>query len=337
MIPGIVAQTALSAPLPPATYPYTLPFVNADASDASNAMFEIYGGGAPGRNSGRFSGAASAAWAAWGQTFDIPEQYWADIDANRVRVTAGVYILGFSGDTDNGYFYVEAIDANNGVMDVSTYPGFLDPASLTLYEYTFILPPGTRKVRMATRSRRNTGTELSIYYDDFYGSLTYEGSAPAKEIFFGLDPSTTSGWTPVTGTLATSTNNRFGQRQLKFSADASGQSYRDVVIPSKFLSDVDAGTATIDIKTWAVDFDGTSRDLCRFLYQFLDASNTVLGSVETHAATTGPSIWDIPFGSQFTDQAVPTGTRKIRIRYYGTRNDGSNLDAGPTRIIMAMG
>lgn len=292
--------------------------VRATGADGITASGSWYGAGAAN---------ASVAW--WGQTVSFSPSVWSFIDSGVVSVTISVAHTGYT-DTDYGALYVECLNGS-GVWLSDKRNNFSDPSTWTTETVTVLVPVGCRSLRISTQNVRITGTQLSSYWDDFSPVVSLvEGSTVMRhDLAFSEKGNSIAGWTATVGTFAAVTSAITWLYEIMYAqSSASVAAYKDYTPAADTLSYIDAGTATIEM---SVQLGGgnSEQDPCRVFVECLDASDVVLGTLQTAAVETA---YTNTFTAFNLSMAVPALTRKLRVNYTGTRVTASNLDGYMTRL-----
>lgn len=159
-----------------AVYPVELTLVNPGAetgdttgwTQSTGGGFNVIGEAHTGTYG--FVGSTSSATAEWYQDVPVPAYVENDIDNGLIRIDARTWINSWTGDNDYGRFYVEARNEAGDVLAVDD-TGNKEPDVWTQIGVVLLLPPLTRTIRFRAYSKRLTGTQNSVYWDDFTGTL----------------------------------------------------------------------------------------------------------------------------------------------------------------------
>lgn len=319
------------------SYPYVLALTNPGAESGSGTGWTAIspftatptagtsvGGSAPHSGTYAFVAAATAGQCWWGQTVDIPSDALADAAAGALSVTASVYHIGFTGDTDSGSLWLDIYDASN-VWLCGAAPAQSDPSAWTQQTITMRVPRSAAKIRLSIIGQRNSGTELSAYFDDFALQLNLN-SDPCDLLYSKLAFSEV-GWTNVTGTLGHHLESvGFAIDTGSFwASDASGHAYLDLdVTDLDQIASIDDGLTSFIVRARHYNFS-TLGDTGRLYIECRDISSNLLGAriysdgAEVNAPTLG---LDCTFTA-----AVPVSTRFLRLGIVGTRTNGTALDS----------
>ncbi len=320
-------------------YPYTIPIINGDFETGDATGWATIsgvggnvsvGGGNVGTPVGSYLGTVSSNQGAvsWGQTITFADLYHADIDDGLLWLTLSVNQNAFNEDSDAFGPEFEFMDTDGNIRGGRTHamqdPDILGGASN--WRYRTLVPPGSRSMRLRVNGRRFTGTELSVYVDDFVGTMEPFGGV-ISNLFVSSDGDDHATWTVASGTGVTigatsawGTYERYGY----YGGDiASASHYKDYAFAGDELTAIAAGRAALQISAWLMNENAD--DQCRLRVELLGAADAVLTSWETGAATVNygliGTIFDIP------GFKVPTGALKARCRFYWTRADGTVNDA----------
>ena len=164
------------------TYPLSLPLVNPGAENGVTG-WTSYSGGAPGvltnpgagsggdglTHSGTYSFVATTngTSAIWGQTVAVPADQWGDIDAGLYWVSGRVWLKTWPGDEDYGRLNVMCLDATGKTIAMASSRWICGSDTWREEAAVCAVPVGTRQIMIQTESVRVSGTELSVYFDDF--------------------------------------------------------------------------------------------------------------------------------------------------------------------------
>lgn len=318
------------------SYPYALPILNPGAETNSITPWAAIspktvdpGIGVSGTDASTkdgayyFVGANSAANTWWGQTVDLDSSLTFDIDNGNLQVDATVWHAGFSGNSDTGALAIEFLTQSLDWL-AGRFPAQTDPSTWSVDSLSIRVPPNARKFRISTRNVRNSGTQLSAYYDLFAAQLSK--AADANALLYSLRFADVSSWTNVIGTLATATEAGFGiDTVFDWTASASGDAYYPISITdSGQLSTIDNGSAYVKYHARHSNYDGLN-DPGRMYLEFYDVSATLIGS--RYYSHTSAYIAPIYGEDVLLDAPVPVGTRTIRTGIQGYRTSGAALDA----------
>jgi hypothetical protein len=130
-----------------------------------------------------------------------------------------------------------------------------------------------------------------------------------------------TGWTNETGTLSTGTSNGAVSGASYFDGGTSALvvAYQNLDVSSYAVA-IDAGNASFYLSFWVSGF-ASDADTAGMDISWLNAANVVtatVSGVQTNGATTWAQIE--------TTNAIPVGTRTVRIKMRMIRNDGTNND-----------
>lgn len=130
-----------------------------------------------------------------------------------------------------------------------------------------------------------------------------------------------TGWTNETGTLSTGTSNGAvsGANYFDGGTSALVVAYQDLDV-SPYAVSIDAGNASFYLSFWVSGF-ASDADTAGMDISWLNASNTVTATI-TGVQTNGATTWT----NITSTNAIPVGTRKVRIKQRMIRNDGTNND-----------
>jgi hypothetical protein len=131
----------------------------------------------------------------------------------------------------------------------------------------------------------------------------------------------TTGWTSTTGTLSTGTSNGAVSGTSYFDGGTSALvvAYQAVSVSSYSVA-IDAGNASFYLNYWVSGF-ASDADTAGIDLQWVNASNVVTGTV-TGVQTNGATTWT----NIEATNAIPIGTRSVRVTMRIIRNDGTNND-----------
>jgi len=218
--------------------------------------------------------AATAAEPWWSQTITIDSSHEASIDAGTAEITLSAYILGFSGDVDRGSIMMEFLATDDSFLG-SKISEAEDPTDWVKHSITQWVPQTTRKVKVSARGWKVAGTACSVFYGDF--RITIFTKAAASELITSEEADHTL-WTNTTGTLQTSGGCPYNtpQYMLNWSSSASGDSYREITIPSTLLTAVAAGTSEFEFDFQQVTYNND--DTGRAYIEFYDGVAAQTGS-----------------------------------------------------------
>lgn len=320
-----------------ANYPYALPLVNPgfETGDRTgwdtrtgNGLF-VYAAGSGAHSGLHYARTGSNEYVAGDQTVDLPSDVLEDVDAGLLEFEMRYWQSNYSGDGDagGGYFIIyDGVGATGNIIgvggntlsDISQHPNWTERVA------GMLLPPGARSVRLGVRGVRFTGTNNDTYVDDFSASLKLRDRAHTQiRLYQGGG---TEDWVYVTGgpwqSQARSTI-WFGSWPALYYSGAACESYRDILIPSEFLADIDAGNGNLELAYWAYGFSGDN-DTQRIWCEALDGIGGSLGTIlQNHATGLNAPNYGTPVRVM---GAVPPGTRTIRYRFRVNRATGSNAD-----------
>lgn len=277
-----------------------------------------------------------------GQVVDIPSEYWKDIDAGIMKLTASHGLSSFT-DSDSVNMGLDCLAADFTYLG-GEWSGYLqgndtNGATYTQVEFECLVPPGTRKVRLSHRAYRAGNVEHSVYWNDI--GITLDVSGSIFEPLYAMRGVETSDWTYRNGaplgqvsTWGYSWHNQYDETGRENSrggyAGGVGSTWG---VKQEFLTDefsvpakiaFDLGNLEAFNKAWA--WDDTNRENGG-LY------------MRTHSATTGDSNVEQNINA-FTGSLRQYGTYQklsltfnpltdVRLEnfFYATRDAGSYADS----------
>lgn len=140
----------------------------------------------------------------------------------------------------------------------------------------------------------------------------------------GAEAGTTTGWTNVTGTLAAIASGGgilpyTGSYFFRAGASATTECYQDIAIPADYHAGIDAGAYKAVFTAFQAGY--TDADTGSMGLAFYSGAPALISSVQNE--NIDAEVWE----RRTLGQAVPAGTRTIRVILYGVRASGTNLDA----------
>lgn len=166
----------------------------------------------------------------------------------------------------------------------------------------------------------------SLFAYDVYSVNSYELLTNITVFNGGAESNNTSGWTVTAGTLrpvATSTPSGGGSYVFMGSASNNVDTYANHVttISGSYYDEINTGECTLGMTFWACqDYAGQSGDHMQVTFDFLNASNTVLGSDDFFGlfepegkSRGGSNLWQCYVSPPVH---VPVGTTKVRVNLF---------------------
>jgi hypothetical protein len=161
----------------------TLTLTNPGAETGDTTGWTSRSGGVPGvvsspvhAGSWAFVSTLSGATAKWDQQVAVPTGLETTVDAGTAYAQGRVWMVGSAGDTDNAALYLEFYAADGTTLLGTFQTAAQDPASYTQVKITTSIPKLSRFIRIGTTGTRVTGTDLSVYFDDFELDMSDSGA-----------------------------------------------------------------------------------------------------------------------------------------------------------------
>lgn len=326
----------------PGPYEFTVP--GKDAESGVGDWTQIEGGplatrsGIGGLTGNCFVGAENAgisvARHGW---YDIPSSHFTVSDAGNLQVTLEIPYITLNTDSDYAAFAFEYYDDAGGAGNFLGYSRFPDTGaeasgynsdSLATLSLVGKVPAGTRSLTFAILAGRQSGSELSFYFEINSLTLTVGPTYRSSALFSDYKADVTSaltGWTTTTGSITgacTMDAQPFTFAQRHGGSQARLTYNKALTIPAVALVPIAAGLVTARLKR-AV-FSTNANDASRTFCEFLDAGESVVATLQD-AATADPWTTVSTF-AEYT-VAVPTTAVSARMNFDFVRNDGAVLDA----------
>ena len=207
----------------------------------------------------------------------------------------------------------------------------------TSRSHTVPVPVGTRSISVGFMAYRQSGTELSYYWNN--ASLILNGGGDKCVAIYVMDAHDTSGWTVTVGSFTNNlqnTNGFYGVSMLSGGNNPLLSHSKIISASADALALIATGDAVLHLSRYA--FQINASDAVRTYVQCLDASDVVLATINDAAS---PIAWGnetISTDDKFQTYsgAVPTGTTKFRVGLDFDRNDGTASDARVGQIYVRL-
>lgn len=311
-------------------YPYNFPLVNPGAETGDNSGWVQISGGLGLNQATTDVHSGARRWAVgnvaaphWGQAMQIPADYLADVDAGLAVVKGAVWAKGFSSDVDRASLILDCFDGG-GINIGTRRVGQFDPTNWREQVVRMPVPVGARSIRISVLGFRVSGTENSLYLDDFSMDLETQPLVIFPHVFpaynADFDEGWYGGWDIVTGTptvLAGGYNG--GLNHIRAGVVAFTQLKKDCILDPWYHAEIDTGQVNAVYSGWQITYD-LDEDHGALYYECLDAANAILSTA------TGPSEQYDIWTRMALAFPIPAGTRTIRIGQKNTRLAGTNND-----------
>lgn len=277
----------------------------------------------------------------WGQTVAVPAGAQADVDAGLLDVEISLYMTTFT-DADMGQIVVDCYDGSSNWLSGTQSPWY-EPDQIERISVRTVVPPGTRNIRTSVRAFRVTGTENSVYVDDFEVALHRSEDRTEVGIVTSMELGDITGFTNTTGSVsATSSSVPWGETVINGGSNAATVSYKEYSLPAGLASEIAAGDVSLHFFGSIGNINGDDR--INIQLQFVDGSNVLIGSavklsndtngINPAGRTTGDAGGRALFHPIYMRESVPTNAAEVRVTLSYTRVDGTVLDAGICRMAM---
>ncbi len=323
------------------SYPYSLPITNPGAETGDTTGWAHTFGAGIGVNSAltasrgfdgtyHFILSTSDPFVEVVNYVDIPSQYHADIDDGIVEAQSFYKRLVQPDDGGRGRLEFWSAAAGGGVFLGQTTTAFQNNNSTPAPLFTNtprVVPPGTRSIGIFFFGLRQTGTELSYYFDSVAVELQINGTH--NENIYAAKGEDPSGWTVATGSgqpPSTVSWSNWGWRGIYGNSQAAYGIYKEFTPSADALAAIAANSASMALRRYAWNENGD--DTSRSWLEARDGSNAVVATVQDAAANTNwGTIIDTLSVMTSGSAAIPTTAVKFRMNHTFGRVDGTVLDA----------
>lgn len=338
ILPGVISSAAMRAPSLPDTFELPVPNGDFESGVASPwvsiiGTMAVSGSLASAPRSGSYCCRVGAsAWARHLNKVDLTPEQIAWVSTGQYRVDFDAWQAGWSSDTDAGSINLVFYDSlGNRIAAVGSAEQTYGTNSWTYRGFTnWVVPPETAAIGIMINGRRQSGTNLDVYFDDI-GPLVFRKRSDSKyivtvESFDVTHEGALEGWTQVSGVLRVA-DSRLATPVMAWENSASGEAYRRIMIPPAHFADIDAGVAQMSVIGSVAGYYNQS-DVGREYLEFYDESDVL---IDTRVWST-TTAWKAPEHGQVSifHANVPPGARIVRFGIVGTRSGSGNLDFGLT-------
>lgn len=270
-----------------------------------------------------------------------------EIDNGDVSVDFSVRRANSGADfTDTGQVRVEALDSGLSLVSTlynSTAEAFSTDDWRRRGFALAAVPATTRFIRIRLSGSRVTGTRLNAAFDEVQGTL-HIGTSKLQDARIPIENSSmefsdSTGWTVNTGTFRAVTANGsvVAQEDVWFFEGSGATVEIEQMIDLTTMEGIDgtfldSGNAEVDF-SWYQNHTSAADtvDTGKMTVDWLTAADALVANAfDTGDVITSPAeTW---VQTQKNNLAVPTTTRKVRIRYRAELNDGTIVNEGLDNI-----